>query len=76
MLVDVGGAGLPGAVVTARLVRPTQSGHDVEVALAPLGGGRYGAWVMLPLAGQWSLRLRATRDGQTVTHTKRVHLPG
>lgn len=75
-LVDGDGAGLPDATVVARFVRPTQSGHDVEVALAPLGGGRYGTRVVLPLAGQWALRLRATRDGQSVIHTQRIHSPG
>jgi nitrogen fixation protein FixH len=75
-LVDADGAGLQGAALAAHFVRPTQSGYDVEIALAPLGGGRYGARVVLPLAGQWALRLRATRDGQSVTHTQRIHSPG
>ena len=72
-LSDGDGAGLAGAEVVARLLRPTQAGHDIDVALAPLGGGRYGAIVALPLAGQWELRLRATIDGQVVTHNRRLH---
>ena len=61
--------------VRALLVRPTHAGHDLEVALPHLGTGRYGAQVLLPLPGQWELRLVAARGAETWQTSRRLHLP-
>lgn len=53
---DGAGAPLDGAVVTARLVRPTQAGHDMVVALAGQGNGVYATEIELPLSGLWDIQ--------------------
>ncbi|MDH3229789.1 MAG: FixH family protein [Alphaproteobacteria bacterium] len=53
---DAAGAPLVGAAVTARLVRPTQAGYDMQVTLAAESGGTYAADVELPLSGLWEIR--------------------
>ncbi len=60
--------------VTANLVRPTHSGHDLEVALARLQAGRYGAELTPPLPGQWDIRVNAEHDGGTYQATRRVFI--
>ncbi|MEX0697893.1 MAG: FixH family protein [Dongiaceae bacterium] len=61
--------------VRALLIRPTHAGYDLEVALPHLGAGRYGAQVLLPLPGQWELRLVAARGAETWQTSRRLHLP-
>ena len=61
--------------VRALLVRPTHAGYDLEVALPHLGAGRYGARAVLPLPGQWELRLVAGRGAETWQTSRRLHLP-
>lgn len=56
---DRDGRALDGAEVTALLIRPTSDGHDVAVALDPVGPGTYAAEAAVPLAGQWDLRIEA-----------------
>lgn len=56
---DRDGRALDGAEVTALLIRPTSDGHDVAVALGPVGPGTYAAEAAVPLAGQWDLRIEA-----------------
>jgi nitrogen fixation protein FixH len=75
ILSDRSGAALSGAKVHARLIRPTHAGHDVEVPLADLGDGRYGAGIALSLSGQWELRLRATLNGHTTSVEQRIEVP-
>jgi len=58
--------------VAARLVRPTHSGHDLEVQLARLQAGRYGTEFTPPLPGQWDIRIKAEHDGGTYQATRRV----
>ncbi len=58
--------------VTAHLVRPTHSGHDLEVPLARLRAGRYGAELRPPLPGQWDIRVKAEHDDGTYQATRRV----
>ena len=58
--------------VDAQLVRPTHDGHDFVVALAELGNGRYGSETILPLPGQWDVRVRAEHDGGTYQATRRA----
>ena len=59
---DRHGTPIGGAAVTAIFVRPTHTGHDLELALEDAGNGRYSAEVALPLAGQWDVRLRAEHE--------------
>lgn len=54
---DRNGAGLTGARAIASFRRPTHAGHDFRVALQPVGIGRYGRTVTLPLAGQWQVHV-------------------
>ena len=63
LLADEGGAPVTGLEITARVVRPTVTGYDQIVALAPAGGGRYGVDLDLPLAGQWQVDLEAVGKG-------------
>jgi nitrogen fixation protein FixH len=61
------------AEVTASFVRPTQSGDDFNLTLAPMGDGLYGAHVKLPLSGQWDLQLHVSRDGQHHESVRRLY---
>lgn len=71
-LTDADKAGLAGAAVVAKLVRPTQGGHDFTVALFEGGTGVYTGRADFPMAGQWDVHLRAVR-GEDAYHTvKRV----
>lgn len=66
------GAPLTGARVTARLLRPTQSGYDMDVTLDPRGDGVYDADIDLPLAGQWEVRTRIGHDTDVYLNTDRI----
>lgn len=57
---DKNGRPLTGLDVKAFLLRPTAQGYDLQVELQEAGGGRYSADAVLPLAGQWDLRIVAT----------------
>lgn len=72
---DRHGGALGGLDVRAALTRPTIAGHDREVRLDHLGGGRYGATVDLPMPGQWDLRVDAAGAAGTYRLAKRVMLP-
>ncbi|MDH3596413.1 MAG: FixH family protein [Rhodospirillales bacterium] len=58
--------------VTARLIRPTHSGHDLVLPLAKLENGRYGTETVFPLPGQWDVRVRAEHAGGSYQATRRV----
>lgn len=61
---DKSGRPVESLVVAAELRRPAGEGFDRALSLEPLGGGRYGAALALPLKGQWDVRVQATaRDG-------------
>lgn len=68
---DRDGMPLEGAAVTARLIRPTQSGYDMEIDLAPAGGGAYTADLELPLRGQWDIRTQIAHRSGTHRAVKR-----
>jgi nitrogen fixation protein FixH len=68
------GARLQGARVDALLVRPTQEGHDFELALGEREPGRYLAEVELPLPGQWEVRLAARTRGEVYRLSPRIYL--
>lgn len=72
---DRGGRALTGLAVRARLVRPAATGHDVELILTERGGGRYAATTVLPLAGQWDLRIVAEGDDAGWQSSRRLLLP-
>ncbi len=74
-LVDRDGAPLPGARVSARIVRPTHEGYDRSVTFEDLGGGRYEAALALPLPGQWEVRLDARRGENRVIAVSRIEVP-
>lgn len=71
---DRAGAPVIGATVRATFVRPTSEGHDFEVALEPLGGGRYAARVAPPLPGVWDLRIAATRGDAAARFEQRIFI--
>jgi nitrogen fixation protein FixH len=58
--------------VTARLIRPTHSGHDLVLPLAKLENGRFGVETSLPLPGQWDVWVRAEHAGGSYQATRRV----
>ena len=65
---DKAGQPLDGLEVAVVLTRPTTQGHDLGLALAGLGEGRYRGELDVPLPGQWDLQTEARRDGRTL-HT-------
>ena len=73
-IADRGGAGIAGARVTATFTRPLERKRDFTVALAALGGGRYGAHAELPLPGLWLVRYRIERDGSVVEAAERIEV--
>lgn len=72
---DKAGAPLDGAAVTARLVRPTQAGHDLSLALAPDGEGVYTGEVELPLSGLWDIQTRIAHLSDVYRTTQRTVAP-
>lgn len=75
VLRDRQGRPLDGFAVAVALARPTVGGHDVAAALAPLGGGAYGAPVTVPLAGQWSLSILAKRGEESYRESRKIQVP-
>lgn len=69
---DATGSPLNGADVKARLVRPVQSGHDMDVILSARGHGRYAADVELPLRGQWDILAQITHPSGSYTKATRI----
>ena len=69
---DRSGAPIEGATVTARLERPTHEGADQERPLSPTGSGSYEGSATVPLAGQWDLRIIATRGEKHVHWRARI----
>jgi len=74
-LTDKASAGLVGASVTARFMRPTHVGNDFTVRLQDLGGGRYVARAEVPLAGQWDVDVVAEHDKGRFQVIHRVQVP-
>lgn len=73
---DREGRPLTGLSVRALLLRPAAAGHDVELALAERGGGRYVGDAALPFAGQWELRVVARGDDDVSWQSsRRIQLP-
>jgi nitrogen fixation protein FixH len=66
---------LDGAVVRARVMRPTHQGYDFDVAFRPRGDGRYVAELELPLPGQWEVRVTAEHPRGSYRLVERVLVP-
>ena len=69
---DSGGTPVVRALASARFVRPTVQGHDVEIQLAETGPGRYAARVELGLPGLWEVRIEAVRGADSYIATDRL----
>ena len=72
---DAAGAPLDGAVVTARLVRPTQAGHDMEATLAGQGNGVYATEIELPLPGLWDIQTQIEHRSDIYRTAQRTLAP-
>lgn len=72
---DAAGAPLDGATVTARLVRPTQAGHDMDVALVSRGNGVYATEVELPLSGLWDIQTQIAHRSDIYRTAQRILAP-
>ena len=68
---DEGGNPVENLAVDAVLRRPVDDGFDRNIALEPLGAGRYGAAFALPLRGQWDVHLKATAPDGTAYRLER-----
>lgn len=74
ILADRHGDLIEDAQVTAAFVRPTHTGHDLELTVPHVHAGVYGADAALPLAGVWELNLTARSGGDTYRISRRVYL--
>ncbi len=70
-LKDKNGRLIEGAKVTAKLIRPVQSGYDFELILTPVDSGVYAAEFQAPLPGSWTAKMEAQWDGQSYRTTFR-----
>lgn len=71
-LLDKSGEPLRGLDVAAALVRPTRAGLDMKIELEPAGRGEYRAEAILPVAGQWDVRILARRGDEDFQATRRI----
>lgn len=71
-VLDSAGTPLDDATVSARLVRPTQSGYDMNVTLNPAGAGSYEAELKLPLRGQWDIQTQIEHRSGTYRTAERI----
>lgn len=69
---DRDGNPVDGASVRARLVRPVQAGHDIDIELTPAGKGLYAAELQLPLQGQWDILAQITHPSGKYRAAKRI----
>lgn len=74
-LTDKAAAGVVGATVTAKFLRPTHVGNDFTLRLQDLGGGRYVARTVMPLAGQWDVDVVAEHNKGRYQILQRVQVP-
>ena len=75
MLIDSGRHAVAGATVSARLVRPTHEGNDVEMSMSDYGSGRYVGVLQAPLPGQWDVRVVARHPSGDYRITRRILVP-
>lgn len=69
------GVALENLLIEALAVRPTNEGHDKALNFMAQGKGVYTAPVDLPLAGQWELRVTATRGSDVFKMRPRIQVP-
>lgn len=74
-LLDVGKKALAGADVTARFVRPTHEGYDLEIKLVDFGEGQYTGRLQAPLPGQWDVHVVARHSQGDYRVTRRIVVP-
>lgn len=74
-LLDARKHSVAGADVSARFVRPTHEGFDVEIHLDDDGAGRYVGELRAPLPGQWDVRVVARHPSGDFRITRRVVVP-
>lgn len=72
---DRDGKPVEGLDVHAMIERPTTTGYDHSITLAPLGQGAYGGVYALPFNGVWDMEIAALGDGVAYQHKKRILLP-
>jgi nitrogen fixation protein FixH len=61
-LIDENGQAITNADVTAKIIRPVQSGYDYKLSFAHHGQGIYEAAVNAPLTGHWVAELNGQWD--------------
>jgi nitrogen fixation protein FixH len=71
-LVNDEGVPLEGAIVRAMTFHHARRSEAQDVTFSADGPGRYVAVLDRPREGQWQIRLRATRSGDTFLHTRDV----
>lgn len=63
------------AIVTAVATRPLGAERATDLVFTDQGNGHYLSDLVLDLSGQWDLSIIASAGGQTLTVTRRVHVP-
>lgn len=69
------GNGVAGMVINAEAKRPTHEGYDRALTFTAVGDGTYAAPAILPLAGQWELRIVATGNDAVFKMRQRILVP-
>jgi len=73
--VDANSQGVSGLAIEAVAKRPTHEGFDQEITFAAQENGAYSAPAALPLAGQWELRVVASRGDEVFQLRQRIQVP-
>lgn len=73
-LADRFGSLLQRAEVEAGFVRPTHAGNDMVIEVPHEYGGRYARQIVLPLAGQWEVRVTIAAGGQEYRLRQRIYV--
>jgi nitrogen fixation protein FixH len=71
---DAGGRPLVGAAVAIALIRPAEKRTPVEVAMEPIGEGRFAGIVDLPARGNWDADIVVDAGHHRFAITKRLFL--
>jgi nitrogen fixation protein FixH len=67
------GKAISGAVVKAKLIRPTSGGNDKTLALMESSNGMYEENITFPLEGVWDIEITATQQENTAIFAKRIN---
>lgn len=71
---DAGGKPLAGAAVAIELIRPAERRVPIEVAMEPLGDGRFAGTVALPARGNWDADIVVDAGSHRFAVTRRLFL--